>query len=184
MTDWDAIERDWRFTDKSTRALAREYEVSEGAIRKRAKSEGWEKGEQAKPRQPIPPKEDRQTIVVPPRADSQATVEPMDKTIELAERMLGELDATSMMLDEIEDLIYQETEDDRDPRRRNAMLKAVSLPTRATTLKTIQQTLAAAKESQKPSGKKAEREEQAKGVAQNTTRFAAPKAPHLVVSNK
>jgi hypothetical protein len=42
-TDWEAIEREYRAGQLSVREIARQYAVSEGAIRKRAKAEGWER---------------------------------------------------------------------------------------------------------------------------------------------
>jgi predicted DNA-binding protein YlxM (UPF0122 family) len=41
--DWEAIEREYRAGQLSVREIARQYAVSEGAIRKRAKAEGWER---------------------------------------------------------------------------------------------------------------------------------------------
>lgn len=40
-TDWEAIEREYRAGQLSVREIARRHEVSEGAIRKKAKAEGW-----------------------------------------------------------------------------------------------------------------------------------------------
>lgn len=41
--DWEAIEREYRAGQLSVREIARRYEVSEGAIRKRAKADRWER---------------------------------------------------------------------------------------------------------------------------------------------
>jgi len=41
--DWEAIEREYRAGDSSIRALAEKHGVSDTAIRKKAKAEGWEK---------------------------------------------------------------------------------------------------------------------------------------------
>ena len=40
-TDWEAIEREYRAGQLSLREIARAHGISEGAIRKRAKSAGW-----------------------------------------------------------------------------------------------------------------------------------------------
>lgn len=40
-TDWDSIEIDYLAGIKSIRAIASEFDCSEGAIRKKAKKEGW-----------------------------------------------------------------------------------------------------------------------------------------------
>lgn len=44
-TDWVGIEREYREGLRSNRAIAADYGVTEGAIRKQAKAEGWIKGE-------------------------------------------------------------------------------------------------------------------------------------------
>lgn len=40
-TDWEAIEREYRAGQLSVREIARRFDVSEGAIRKKAKTDGW-----------------------------------------------------------------------------------------------------------------------------------------------
>ena len=40
-TDWEAIERDYRAGMLSVREIARRHDITEGAIRKRAKAEAW-----------------------------------------------------------------------------------------------------------------------------------------------
>jgi hypothetical protein len=41
--DWDVIEREYRANIKSLRQIAEPYAISEGAIRKRAKKDGWDR---------------------------------------------------------------------------------------------------------------------------------------------
>jgi hypothetical protein len=41
MADWEAIETAYREGDGSVRAIARDFGLSEGAIRKRARQKGW-----------------------------------------------------------------------------------------------------------------------------------------------
>ena len=189
MTDWDQIENDWRFGDLSNVKLAEKHGVSEGAIRKRAKAEGWQKGVEPGPRQPIPDRSERDRLGgardddgEPAGDDAQA--EPLNATLALALRMMDELKAVTSHIGEIEDLIYSETEDDRDARRRTAMLRAVSLKTRTETLKTIQQAiLAASTEGEADKGKKAQQAAAAQKVASKSRRFAPPPPPRLVVNN-
>ncbi len=184
MTDWDAIEHAWRFGGLSNVAIANEYGISEGAIRKRAKSEGWAKGVEPGPRQAKP----ERAVDKPVRADlpseprtMQAAVE---RSIALAHRMLDELDFATSHLEEIEEDIYEATQDDRDGRRRGAMLKAVSLGSRTTSLKTIQLSLdalqvllAKLEGDQVGSGKKGAAQAAAKKAA---SKFGAPSPPrHL-----
>jgi hypothetical protein len=61
--------------------------------------------------------------------------------MDLAERMLEELHQVTTSPGGFEQMIIDETSEDKEARRRNAMLKAVSLPTRADTLKIISQIL-------------------------------------------
>ena len=42
-TDWEAIEREFRAGIRSLREIGAEYGVTEGAIRKRAKRDGWQR---------------------------------------------------------------------------------------------------------------------------------------------
>lgn len=39
--DWDAIERDFRAGSRAVTSIAGEHGITEGAIRKRAKRDGW-----------------------------------------------------------------------------------------------------------------------------------------------
>jgi len=41
MVNWEAIETAYRESDRSVRAIARHFGLSEGAIRKRARQKGW-----------------------------------------------------------------------------------------------------------------------------------------------
>jgi len=101
---------------------------------------------------------------------------------DLALRLLDELDATTAHIGEIEDLIEDETADDSNTRRRTAMMRAVSLPARSMTLKTIAQALGALKETEGEKGKKEQREDAAKEAAKG--KFAPPAPPKLVVDNR
>jgi hypothetical protein len=73
---------------------------------------------------------------------------------DLALRLLDELDATTAWVGELERMIEEATANDENDRRRTAMMKAISLPARAMTLKTIAQALGALNEADGPKGKK------------------------------
>lgn len=47
-TDWEAIEREYRAGQLSVREIGRQYDVTEGAIRKKAKAGQWERALAAK----------------------------------------------------------------------------------------------------------------------------------------
>lgn len=186
--DWAAIEKDYRNSTQSVRQIAKKYEVSESAIRKKADAGGWVRTKCAPAHPPEP------EILPPPRRPPPPPVEdaaPLREAVpqdagELAEdlvhRMLVELDATTTQIDEIEAAIYEETHDDQNDRRRSAMLKAVSLPARAMTLKTLLQARAALTESGgKKAGKKEQRQEAAATAARG--KFAPPAPPKLVADH-
>ncbi|MBP2233095.1 hypothetical protein J2847_006430 [Azospirillum agricola] len=198
--DWSAIEADYRTGNYSNRALAAKHGVSEAAIRKKAGEAGWVRtgcapahhGAHQQDRQPEP------EILPPvrpqlPPADGTASsaaaapvvpVELADHVRELVRRQLHELDTTTSQLDDIEDAIHDETQGDRSGRRRSAMLKAVSLPARSLTLKTIAQVLELLGEagaSKKKVGKKEQRQEAAAEAGRG--RYAPRPPPKLVVDN-
>lgn len=177
-TDWAAVEADFRAGKLSNVQIANKFGVTEGAIRKRAKAGGWVRTSPAVSYQP------RQEIIAPaPRPRAGDGDDPVEMGQDLARRMLGELDMATTLPGEIEDAIYDETRDDANGRRREMMLKAVSLPARAMTLKTIAQALAVLKEvsEEGSKGKKQQRQENAEKAASG--RFAPPAPPKLVVDN-
>jgi hypothetical protein len=105
---------------------------------------------------------------------------------EIAGRMLDELDTVTSHVGELEQLIEIETEEDENGRRRAAMMKAISLPARSMTLKTIMQALAVAKEVAgvgTGGGKKEEAKAKAQEAAKPGNKFAPPAPPRLAVDN-
>jgi hypothetical protein len=99
----------------------------------------------------------------------------------LAGRMVDELDTVTAHHGELEDMICTE---ESDPRRRGALLKAISLGERAMTLKNLSQTLKTLQEAgEGGGGKKAQRQANAE-KSSSGGRFAVRSAPKLVVSNK
>lgn len=155
-TDWEAIEREYRAGQLSTREIARQHCVSDTAIRKKAKAEGWERDLSDKVRQQARAKLVRdassQSGSQDQRANEAQTVEAaalrhveivrqhrhaIGRGRDLTLRLLDELDATTTHVGELEDLIVDETLGDTNSQRRNAMLKAVALPSRAGVIKDL-----------------------------------------------
>lgn len=172
MADLDAIEFEWKAAKLSNVAIAKRHGVTEGYIRKVAKKFNWTRG--AAPTPPPPPPPPKELM----RRDAPNTAGMDDPTLanNLLRRMLDELDTVTSHIGELEELIELETHDDRDDRRRAAMMKAVSLPVRANTLKMLLMAQADAA----PEGKKGKKEqllEKAKGAAAG--RFGASAAPGL-----
>jgi hypothetical protein len=135
--DWKGIERDFRAGKVSNVQIAGWYGVTEGAIRKRAKAGNWTRMMRADVdtgtfRKLSLPAAVGPTVKTP---DEAAMIVRRGKG--LVYRMMDELDAATSMVGELEDLILQETADDKDGRRRAGMLKAVDLPERAKVVDTL-----------------------------------------------
>jgi len=150
VADLDAIERDWKADTMTNVAIGVRHGVSEGYIRKVAKKFNWQRGAAVTP--PTLPPPPREYL----RRSSPDTGGMDDKALadNLLRRMLDELDTVTSHIGELEELIELETHDDRDDRRRAAMMKAVSLPVRANTLKLLLMAQADAA----PEGKKGKKE--------------------------
>ncbi len=175
--DWAGIERDYRAGVMGVREIARWYGVSDTAIHKKAKAEGWTRKD--KPKGPFQEHREQRAqaveIVQPASAKPEAL---SDRARGIAGRLMDELETVTAHVGELEDMICTE---ESDPRRRQALLKAVSLGERATTLKNLATTLKTLNDAQAPEGKKAQRQNAAEQVA---GKFSAPAAPpKLVVSN-
>ena len=174
--DWDDIEKDYRAGAMSIREIARWHRLTEGAIRKKAKKEGWTRAQQ-------PPHIERRQVVpaeiTPPAASAVKPEELPDRGRAIASRMFDELDAVTSNIGELEDMISTE---ESDPRRRQALLKALSLAERSTTLKNLSTALKTLNEAGAAAvgGKKAERKQAATVVA---GKFGVRQAPTLVVNN-
>lgn len=175
--DWKAIERDYRAGVMSIREIAKWYGLSDTAIHKKAKADGWERVQQ-------PPHLDRQRttisgeILLPPPSSAKPEELP-DRARGIAARLLDELDATTAHIGEFELII--ETEES-DPRRRQALLKALSTAERAKTLKDVALTMKTLSELQAVGGKKAQQQQDAEDAA-NGGRFGVRQPPRLVADN-
>lgn len=152
--DWEAIEKAYRANVLSLREIGREHNVSDTAIRKRAKAEGWVRdlGEKVRERtkdklvrslgsrlgsQEQQARTDEE--IVEAASETQASVVSIHRRDiatgrKLVSTLFGELMESTEQRHEIEEAIEEEVEDDAPStkaRRRAAMLKAVSLPSRA-----------------------------------------------------
>ncbi|MEI7075050.1 terminase small subunit [Pectobacterium versatile] len=76
VTDWEAIERKYREGALSIRALAREHGISDAAIRKKAKLQGW--GKPAIIRSRNTPN----TVIANPRTKPKKTILPIENQID------------------------------------------------------------------------------------------------------
>lgn len=152
-TDWEAIEREYRAGQLSVREIGLQHEVSHTAINKRAKAEGWTRDLAKAVRQEV---SNRLVSTEVSSANAQEAVDTaaargvelvrqhrksLSRAQSIIEKLLFELERGTDNIEEIEDAIEQETQDDKDSKRRNMMLKAVSLPTRASTAAALSLTI-------------------------------------------
>lgn len=150
QTDWEAIEAEYRSGTISNAELGRKYDVSEGAIRKRAKAQGWTKDLTAKVQTAVRDRLVRAEVrEANARTSSRTDAEIIEAAAETAVQVVqihrrdvrhgrsicaalfAELQDTSANRELIAECIDSETQDDLSPTRRNQMMKAISLPTRA-----------------------------------------------------
>lgn len=166
--DWAGVERDYRAGVMSIREIAKWYGISDTAIHKKAKAEGWVRKQQ-------PPHIERKALVgevVSVRAEVKPEQQ-TDRARGIVTRLLDELDTVTANIGQLEDMIEAE---ESDPRRRGALMKAISLGERAKTLKDISLTMKTLNEAAVPEGKKAARQESA-NKASSAGRFSVPLAP-------
>lgn len=172
--DWPRIQIEYLAGECSIREIADRYEISDTAIRKRAKAEGW-----VRPVRSANRREPERSPPPPPRSDPAKPVESAnlaDDGRNLVGRMLDELDVITSKRGELEDMIVDATDGDDEDARRDAMLKAVSLPVRAGTMKTLALALKTLNEASAPVGKKVAAQQRANEVGR---RFASIGPPTL-----
>lgn len=145
--DWEAIEREYRAGQLSVVEIARQNGVSHTAINKRAKRDGWARDLTDTVRREV-----KARLVSSPVSDAAAREtkrETIDRAAargvevvrqhrkdigrgrELVGLLMLQLDEASANTDQIEEDIEKETSGDKDGKRKAAMLRAVSLPSRA-----------------------------------------------------
>lgn len=148
--DWERIRAEYEAGQLSTRELGRAFGTSEAAIRRRAKSHGWTRSLAPKVRRAV-----RERLIrddaVSPEVEAEVVETAAVRGVEVirshrrdigqardvAGRMLLELDEATANREQIEALIWDETAGDEDGKRRHAMLRAVSLPSRASALQAL-----------------------------------------------
>lgn len=151
--DWEAIEREYRMGTKSMRMLASEYNINVSNISRRVKKYNWvqDKSDEIRQRthaalvaqqgRNTPTGEDIETQV----QSNLSVITGHRGDIRQGRQLVGllsqQLDAAASSRDELEKEIIEDTEGPDggkpDLRRRNFMLKAVSLPSHAGTLRDL-----------------------------------------------
>lgn len=181
-TDWVAVERDYLETRKSVREIGRTHSISEAAIRKRAKAGGWVRPDMKKVRTAH---REIRTAAVALSAPSGEPEDLLSKGREIVGRLMDELSSVTTNIGELEEMIFAETADDDSDKRRDAMLKAVSLGSRAGVARNLATAFKTLQESGVGGGAKGKKE-QAQEAAQEIAasgKFAPRRAPKLVVNN-
>lgn len=182
--DWVEIERDYRSGTMSIRELAAWYGISDTAIRKRAKRDGWARAEtkassQREPdREPEPAKVYVGTVLTSENTTPEAIV---GRGRNLVMRMMDELDATTTRNGELEALIVSSTDEADASGQRAALMQAVSLKTRSDVLKALATAAKTLAESSAPQGVKKQRQEAGERVAKGGGKFSAPPPPLRLV---
>lgn len=160
--EWQRIEHEYCAGEDSIREIADRHEISDKSIRNRAKAEGWVRKVRTAEKRGL----NRQPPAPPP-VDPEKPIEAAeiaDGGRGLVSRMLDELDTITSRRGELEDMIEAATRNDEDDDRRIAMERAVSLPSRANTMKTLALALKTLNEASAPQGKKAAAQERANQV--------------------
>lgn len=147
--DWEAIEREYRAGQLSVREIARQHGASHTAINKRAKADGWTKNLATKVREEVSNRLVSSEVAtgnakeaVEAAALRGVEVVRQHRTVigrgrDLTLRLLDELDTATARLGELEEMIEAECLGDANSQRRNAMLRAVALPSRAGVIKDL-----------------------------------------------
>ncbi|MBS1079251.1 terminase [Gluconobacter kondonii] len=186
--NWEEIASAYCAGSLSNRQIAKQYGIAESTLRKRIASEGWEKAGAQKVRTRTPkvrtaahsgqPAQKRPSPIV-----AEAIPEDIEgRLLCLAERMTDELEQITAHHGEISEAIEIETMDDKNPRRKAAMEKAISHSSRTNALKTLAQAVALL--GGKGTSKKGKKE-QLKDAAESASsgRFSPMHQPKLVVNN-
>lgn len=151
--DWEAIEREYRAGQLSVVEIGRQHGISHTAINKRAKRDGWTRDLANKVRREVSARLVSEEVS---EANAKEAVETaatrgvelvrqhrrsLGRAQTIIEKLLFELERGTDKIDEIEEDIEAETVKDRDGKRRDRMLKAVSLPSRASTAAALSLTI-------------------------------------------
>jgi hypothetical protein len=156
-TDWSAVEREYRAGQVSVRAIADAYQITEGAIRKRAKAKDWKRDLSGRVREAVRTKllDDEGTHAGTQRQRARTEREIIEthsargasivrdhrgviaRGRDLTLRLIDELDAATTHVGELGEMIEEATAADKTTQRRNALMRAVELPSRAGVIKDL-----------------------------------------------
>lgn len=149
--DWERIELDYRAGIKSTREIGSEHGLTHAGINKRAKKEGWDRDLKTRihakadaivskrvARMVSKEQLETDTEVVAVNADHIASIRisqqgKINTGIELVDLLTAQLIDIAGQRDDFEQIIEEITAEDKTAERAARLMKAVSLPTHAST---------------------------------------------------
>lgn len=140
---WRKARERYEDSDISIRDLARLLQVDEKTVRKRIKAENWQRESARKPQLPARITDDDwgrgpERIVPPRRVESEVKPADLVKTARvIVDMLMTELRVASANADLLEQIVEEETAGDKSPRRRDFMLRMVSMPVRAKTMQNL-----------------------------------------------
>lgn len=156
LTDWEAIEKHYRAGVLSLREIAKQLGVTDGAIRKKAKANGWQRDLTARVAERVRAELVRSEVRTPHAPEALRTEREIVSSAAAtvvqvvrehrrdiaAGRGIVSLLASQLLdvagaRDAFEDVIEQECAADASGERRAKLLKAVSLPVHAATMRDL-----------------------------------------------
>jgi len=152
IIDWEALEKQYRLGQKSLRCLGEEFGLSHTAIRKRASKEGWIQDKSREVRELTRAALVSRKVSNVTREDVNIAVQTNIEVITghrqsvkdgktIVDLLQSQLQEAVVNRDKIEDAIHEETKEDATTQRRNSMLKAVSIPAHAGTMRDLSMAL-------------------------------------------
>lgn len=140
--DWEVIEKFYRAGQLSIREIAKQNNCSDTVIRRKAKKKGWERDLTDKVSKAVRTKlvrsantaanpQTEREIIEEAAETSVAVVRGHQKRLrdsnEVVDILLGQLKEIALNRKDLEEAIEKETEDDQSSKRRDMLLRAVSL---------------------------------------------------------
>ena len=150
-TDWPAIEAEYRVGQLSNRMIAEKHGVSEGMIRKKAKAQGWLKDLTDKVRREVRTQLVRDSVRMPNVSEREAVTQAGITGAEvvrthrkdvrtaagLVSLLMDQLHAAAGSREELEGAVAEMCKDDETGQREARLMKAISLPTHAGTIRDL-----------------------------------------------
>lgn len=151
--DWESIEREYRVGQLSIKEIGRRFGITHSAIVKRAKKDGWLRNLSGAVKTEIqnrlltgdaPLQSEKEIVDVAAKRGVELIREhrrDIGNGRALVTTLFQELKTASQDIEQLESAIQDETKGDKNSQRRSQMLRAVSLPSRAGTIRDLSMAL-------------------------------------------